>query len=224
MTIEHGIIVNGNVVPGTERVIRDSDAWWDGTTHDTRPRGRARIRTCRAHWSGGTYREGPSAGEVFVRYMNARENKEGDDLHVSVHHSISADGLIWQHADHAIACVDVGHRPAILTGVSVEVMWPGTLRQAAKLGAIGRPFVTRTWDGVRVDCVRPTDEQIEAWRWLVETVCRIHDLPKRCAPLRRMNAVEIGKFKGVCEHGNMPGTTKIDACGLLMEATGYPHA
>jgi hypothetical protein len=228
VSIAHGIVVGGRVIPGTERVIRDSSAWWDGTTHDTRPRGRARVRTCRAHWSGGTYREGPSAGEVFVRYMNARENDQGDDLHVSVHHSISGDGLIWQHLDHEIGSVDVGFRPAILDGVSIEVMWPGTLRQATRLGILGRPVVAREWDGVRVDCVRPTDAQIEAWRWLAAQICEIHGIPKRCAPQRRMTAFERARWVrsggGVEEHGSMPGTTKVDACGLLMEATGYPSA
>lgn len=224
MTIEHGIVYRGQVVPGTERVIRDSRAMWRPGTHDTRHRRGTRIRKARAHWSGGTYREGPGAGFALFRAMEARKNDQGEDLHVSVHHSISADGLIWQHLDHETASIDVGHRPAILDGVSCEVLWPGTLKQAAKLGIVGRATVVRRWDGDEIVCVLPTDEQIEAWRWLCETICRIHSIPKVCAPRRRMTALDLARFAGVCEHGNMPSTTKIDACGLLMDATGYPAA
>lgn len=225
MTLAHGIVVGGVVIPGTERVLRDPRAMWS-TSHDTRPRRGTKIRAVRGHWSAGTYREGPSAGLGLVRAMNARKNKDGDDLHVSVHHSIAADGGIWQHLDHAIGSVDVGHRPAILDGVSCEVMWPGTLRQATELKIVGRPVVARRWDGIRIDCVEPTPAQLDAWRWLVETVCAIHGIPRVCAPRRRFTPAERRQWVrgggGVEEHANMPATTKADACGILLDALGWP--
>lgn len=225
MTIEHGIVVGGHVIPNTERVIRDSNAWWSPGTHDARSRGRTPIRTVRGHWSAGTYREGEDAGREFFRIMQARKNDAGDDLHVSVHHAIDASGVVYQFLDHATASIDVGFRPAILDGVSVEVMWPGTFRQALKVGVDDPRATARVWDGQRVMCVEPTAAQLEAWRWLVATLCRIHDIPTVCAPRRRLTPVERARWVrsggGVEEHGNMPGTTKIDACGFLLDATGY---
>lgn len=224
MTIAHGIVVGGVPIPGTERVIRDSRAWWSPGTHDTRPRRGAKIRKVRGHWSAGHYRTGPGAGLSLFRAMESRKNDEGEDLHVSVHHSISADGLIWQHLDHETASIDVGHRPAILDGVSCEVMWPGTFRQAVKLDVEDPRPVARVWDGARVMCVRPTDEQLEAWRWLCDVVCKAHGIPRVVAPQHRLTAAQLARFSGVCEHGSLPDTPKIDACGLLMDATGYPAA
>jgi hypothetical protein len=38
MTIAHGILVGGTVLPGTERVLRDPRAWWREPSTDIYPR------------------------------------------------------------------------------------------------------------------------------------------------------------------------------------------
>lgn len=218
--IEHGIVVRGVVQPGTERVIRDSEAWWSAG-RETRPR-RWPVDLVCGHWTAGNCRTGPTAGRLLWRAMEARRGADGvRDLSVSIHHSISWDGLIWQHLDHEHAAVHVGHRPTIARSIGIECMWPGTAKQAARLGAEG-DVVVRRWDGARVRCMQPSDEMLEAWRWLVDALSRIHEIPRVAAPSdRRLTLPELARHRGVLEHASLPGTRKVDACGLLIEATGY---
>jgi len=230
MTIEHGIVVGGRVIPGTERVIRDGAAWWT-EGRETRPRDGATIDMLIGHWTAGPARTGPGAGRSLFRAMEGRQNAHGEDLSVSVQMSISWDGLIWQHADLATGCVHVGARPIIRRSLGVECMWPGTQAQAVRLG-VGGPAVTREIDGTRARCLMPSDALLEAWRWLADSLtgpeARASGLriPRRVLGLRR-TLYELARSEGgVGEHATLPrgSPVKIDACGLLMDATGYPSA
>jgi hypothetical protein len=222
--IERGIIIDGIVLPGTERVIRDSSAWWTAG-RETRPR-RYPIELLVGHWTAGHTREGPTAGPRLWRAMESRRAADGGDLSVSVHFSVAWDGLIWQHLDLAHAAVHVGHRPTITRSIGVECMWPGTARQAARLGAHGQTVVRRV-DGQRIECMRPSDELLESWRWLAETLAAARDsriaIPRRVAPPdRRLTLAQLAQMRGCIEHMHLPDTRKIDACGLLTESLGWP--
>lgn len=226
MTVERGIVCRGQVIPGTERVIRDSAAWWT-RGRETRPR-RWPIDLLVGHWTAGRPRAGPSSGLAVWRAMEGRTGDGGRDLSVSVHLIVGWDGLIWQTLDLAEAAVHVGHRPTIARSIGVETCWPGTASQAARLGADGIAEARRV-GGQRVRCMRPSDELLEAWRWLGETLAgpaaRAHgiEIPRRAAPAdRRLTAAELAAHRGACEHLHIPGTTKVDAGGYLVEALGWP--
>ena len=231
MTVERGIVCRGVVIPGTERVIRDPAAWWT-EGRETRPRAGAAIDMLIGHWTGGPPRTGPIAGKKLVDAMNARKSADGGDLSVSVQLSIGWDGQVWQHADLATACVHVGDRRTIRRSIGVECMWPGSARQAVRLGADGEA-ITRTIDGRRVRLLAPSDELLEAWRWLAETLTgpagRAAGLriPRTVLGLRRTLPELAASAGGVGEHATLPRASdprkvKIDCCGLLMDATGYP--
>lgn len=160
--------------------------------------------------------------------MNARKRDDGTDLSVSVHFVISWDGLIWQLLDLAEAAVHVGSRDVNARSIGAECCWPGTAQQAAKLGVEGG-VERRIIDGHRVPCLRPSDELVEAWRWLADVLTSPYareagiSIPRRCAPLqKRLSRPEMDAFRGVCEHYHTPGTKKTDAAGYLVEALGWP--
>jgi hypothetical protein len=228
MTIAHGIVVGGVPIPGTERVVRDSRAWWT-EGRETRPRAGAAVDMLIGHWTAGPARTGPGAGLSLFRAMEARTNRDGEDLSVSVQLSISWDGLVWQHADLEAGCVHVGARPIIRRSIGVECMWPGTTGQAARLAVAG-PSVRREIDGVRVSCLTPSDALLESWRWLCDALTGTEAralgvrIPRRTLGLRRTLGELARSPGGVGEHATLPrgAPVKIDACGLLMEATGYP--
>lgn len=231
--IEHGIVIGGRILPGTERVIRDSAAWWT-EGRETRPRAGARVDMLIGHWTAGPARTGPGAGGHLFRAMEARKGAEGRDLSVSVQLSISWDGLIWQHADLTVGCVHVGARPIIRRSVGVECMWPGTASKAARLGVEG-DAVVRTIDGRRARLLAPSDDLLAAWRWLTDRLTSpeaaalgVH-IPRRTLGLRRTLPWLAACGGGVGEHATLPRASnprhvKIDACGLLMDACGYPAA
>lgn len=230
MSIEHGIVVGGRVIPGTERVIRDSRAWWT-EGRETRLRAGATVDMLIGHWTAGPARTGPGAGLSLWRAMEARLNAHGEDLSVSVQLSISWDGLVFQHADLEVGCVHVGARPIIRRSIGVECMWPGTQAQASRLAVAG-PAVSREIDGGRARCLLPSDELLASWRWLADTLTgpEAHAaglrIPRRTLGLRRTLYELARSGGGVGEHATLPRgvPVKIDACGLLMDATGYPSA
>jgi hypothetical protein len=226
--IEHGIVIGGRVLPDTERVIRDSDAWWT-EGRETRPRAGARVDMLIGHWTAGHHREGPGVGLRLFRAMEARRSADGSrDLSVSVTFGHGADGTIWQFMDVLTAGVHVGARPIIRRSVSSELMWCGTAKQARRLG-IDAPTMWREIDGRRVEIVAPPDALIDSWRWLADRLTSpeaaalgVH-IPRRTLGLRRTLPWLAACGGGVGEHATLPRgeRVKIDACGLLMEATGY---
>lgn len=163
------------------------------------------------------------------RAMEARTGAGGRDLSVSVHFVVSWDGLIWQTLDLEHAAVHVGDRPTIARSIGVETCWPGTVAQARRLGLDVWLSETRRVGSHRVQCVRPGDGLVESWRWLGETLAsdaaREHgiEIPRIAAPAdRRLTTMELASHRGACEHMHIPGTTKIDAAGYLVESIGWP--
>ena len=224
--IERGIVVRGRVIRGSERVLRDSSAWWTAG-RETRPR-RWPIDLLVGHWTAGNPRTGPTAGPAVWRAMEARTGVGGRDLSVSVHFVISWDGLIWQTLDLEHAAVHVGHRPTIARSIGVETCWPGTVAQARRLGLDVWLSETRRVGSHRVQCVRPGDALVESWRWLGEVLAgeaaREHgiEIPRIAAPVdRRLTSTELASHRGACEHVHIPGSTKIDAAGYLVESLGW---
>lgn len=212
--IERGILVNGAVLPGTERVIRDPAAWWTAGERGTRPRGGRRADRLVGHWTGGHPRSGPTAGPRVVAAMRARKRPDGSPLDVGVHFVIGWDGLIWQTADLGAATVHVGHRAVNRRSVGVECCWPGTVTQAERLGVDVEHVAPGQARGQRIRCMAPSPEMLDAWRWLYDALTRAQH-PALAIPRQRGSM----ERPGAMEHADVPGT-KVDAAGLLVGALG----
>lgn len=217
MSVERGILVGGEVLPNTERVIRDSEAWWAEPSDDVYPRKGYRVDRIVGHWTAGHARTGPTAGRKLYQAMASRKRDDGEPMDVSVHFGISWDGMIWQLADLSSACIHVKRR-VNLGSIGVENMWPGTMRQAAKLGMPAAHAVIGTARGQRIECYPPSDEMIEAWRWVVHTLTHAQH-PLLAIPYQRGGMERAG----VLEHCDITGPkqTKVDAAGLLVGALGW---
>lgn len=222
--VEHGILIGDVVLPGTERVLRDSSAWWEEPSTDIYPRPRGtKINRIVGHWTGGNPHEGPSAGRKLVGAMKARRKDSNGDgritpedelMDVSVHFGVSWDGLIFQVANLTDATIHTSRR-LNLRSVGVECMWPGTVTQAQKLGMEPRPPVIGAARGGRVRCYPPSDELLEAWRWLARA------LTTASHPLLAIPFARGAEDKpGILEHCDSKVGDKVDAAGLLVGALG----
>lgn len=215
MTIERGILINGTVLPDTDRVIRDPAAWWQPGERGTHPRQGHRIDRLVGHWTGGHPRTGPLAGPKVVATMKARKRDDGSPMDVGIHFVVSWDGLIWQTCDLGACTTHVGHRQINRRSVGVETCWPGTVTQATRLGVEVESVATGRARGVPVKCLPPSAELLDAWRWLYDALTRAQH-PALTLP-RQRGSVDR---PGVLEHCDVPGTTKVDAGGLLLAALG----
>lgn len=221
--IERGIIIGDHVLPGTERVIRDPDAMWREPSDDIYPRKGYRVDRIVGHWTAGHARTGPNAGRLLYEAMLARRKDSNGDgkltpadelMDVSAHFGVSWDGLIWQLADLSSATIHVA-RKINLRSVGVECMWPGTMRQATKLGMPPAHAVIGHARGQRIECYPPSDELLEAWGWLVGALVRAKH-PLLSIPMQRGGMDRAG----ILEHMDVTGSTKIDAAGLLLAHVG----
>lgn len=237
--IEHGYLIAGEIVPGSERVVRDSDAWWSvshPSVDDRRPG--TEIGLSCGHWTAGEagVDSGDDDGPRVVRAMKARLHPTGRPLRVSVHHVIGATGTIWQTADPGrVTTVHVGRREVNRRSISTEVVSAGL---PGPLDARHRPLVRARFLGRDLGVLAFTPEQIEAWVWLSELLVRISGselgrrhgiaIPRQVpADLsRRWTCQEALSRAGTMEHFLTPRTTKIDAAGLLIGALadrGWPR-
>jgi hypothetical protein len=213
--LERGIVVNGQVLAQTDRVMREADAWWRNGERGTMPRGGLVADRLVGHWTAGNPRTGPTSGRRVVSAMKARKKPNGDPLQVAIHFVIGWDGLIWQTADLGIATVHVGNRRINACSVGVECCWPGTVENAKRLGCEVESVTIGQARGVRVRCMTPSPELLEAWRWLSDALVAAHHpaviIPRQKGTMTR---------PGVMEHCDVVGTTKVDAAGLLIAAAG----
>lgn len=228
MTLEHGLLVAGEVIAGTEFILRDSTAWWDWSVLSDRPDLRSRngtkVSLLVGHWTAGNPRTGPLAGPKVVRAMRERRRDDDGDgvidkddplMSVSVHFVIGWDGLIWQTADLSIATVHVGTN-INRRSVGVECCWPGTAEQALRLGVDG-PCETRRVRGRPIVCLKPSDALVASWARLAR-VLSTPGLAPSVVDIPRVVGRGPMPLSGAGEHWMAPGTTKVDAAGYLMDA------
>lgn len=224
MTLLRGMVLDGAVIPGTDIVLRDPNAWWSWDLPADRPDLRMRrgqkITLDGKHWTAGPSRMGERAAAKVVAAMKARlRPKTNDPMDVSVHFVISADGYIFQVADLRFGTVHMG-RAVNLRSVGTEHCWPGTEEQALALGE--RPeVVERTIGGNRVRVAVPPALMVEA----SVTLSRLLTDPDVQAATHGFLAIprvaakaSIPASGGAIEHWQYPGTTKVDCGGLLLEA------
>lgn len=222
MTVERGLVIAEKVIPGTERVLRDSSAWWNPGDPGTRKRSPL-VDLEVKHWTAGrTTRKGPAV----VRAMKGRANA-ARPIETAIHFVLQWDGQIWQAADPGLtAVVHVGWRPVYQRSVAEEHCWPGTIRRAAKLGQgdVAEHDSVQAC-GFRMEVVRPAVAMVEASIWLsgvladLEGEGGIH-IPRQVpSELGRRFTREEGRYwAGVMEHINAPTTKKLDCAGRMLGA------
>lgn len=215
-TIKTGAVFNAFVLPNTSFVIRDSRAYWG--EHGNGVRGRIDTNPAPepsiivGHWTAGAPHAGPDTARRVVRNMRSR------GIRVAIHFVIGSDGMVFQTADLADACVHVGDRDINSRSIGVEICSPGTEYQALRLG-LSPTVIPRTVAGRRVHAVAFTDAQLASWTRLCEALATAFGIPRVVPPdAERMTKAQSRKYRGAMEHLHVPGTTKVDAGGMLVDA------
>jgi hypothetical protein len=246
--IEHGIAVGGQIVQGTERVIRDLTL-----SDDARLRGRMRAywgpgefgTMARApvmdgaigHWTGGEAgaKSYEDDGPWAVSGTKLRKAKSGGPLKAAYHFVIGACApdatttTIWQSCDLTQACVHVGLRSVYRRMVGIEIVNAGLPGEG---NVRDRPELRRMVAGRMTTVLAYYPAQLAAWVWLMNVLSRSAlvrqariEIPQQvpCTrsqlPLgRRFTEAEQRAWKGAQEHFLVPGTTKLDGGTQLMEA------
>jgi hypothetical protein len=219
--MQRGLLWRGAVVPGTDWILREPEAWWSPGERGTRPRTGAPSLLV-GHWTAGRPHEGPGTAQRVVRAMRARRRDDGSPLDVGIGFVVGWDGLVYQTADLDTAAVHVGSADWNARSVGVECCWPGTITQARRLDVdldIDMQGVVRRVAGAKVIAMRPSAELVAAWVRLAETLATVLGIPRRVpSRVARMERREARAWTGAAEHLHCPGTTKVDAAGLLIEA------
>lgn len=233
MTVSRGLVIADELVPGTERILRDSDAWFAPDDHGCRPRAEL-ITVLGGHWTAGEAGLGSydDDGPRVVRGMRARTKEDGvTPLDVSIHFVIGAsaededaEALIWQTSDPGLnACCHIGDRVIGRKSIGVEVVSAG---MPGRLDLRGRPRVAVPLLGRVRTVLRFFPGQLRAWVWLAETLASLDGrggiaIPRHVPVFgasRRMTRREARRYAGALEHLHAPHTTKMDAGGLLCGA------
>lgn len=220
--IRHGLILGGQIVPGTDEVLSDSRFWVDAGHHSTRDRQGAKVELVTLHWTAGHTSHEDSAGPNTFAAMLARKRPDGSPLDCMVNFVVGWGGSIWQLADVLTACVHVGNRDVIRRSVSVEHRWPGTHKGAVRLGYDAPHRKVHVVGDRDVEIMEPSSELLAASQRLAEMLAAL-DHPRVSIPRivpttnARMTSDVMRKRAGAVEHGQMPGSTKIDCCGVLNE-------
>ena len=225
--IERGLLVGGEIVAGTEWVLRDPACWWPPGHHSTRPRAPDQVTDLLVgHWTAGHISHEDEAGPRTYRAMLARRStrRPGQPLDVAVQLVIGWGGSVWQLADLTTACVHVGDRGVIARSIGVECRWPGTRRQAEHLGIDGAWATVRV-GGQRLEVMLPSAELLASWVRVAEVIAELRGqhgiaVPRRvpAGATKRWTSAEQRAWAGAQEHAHVPGSTKIDAAGLLIGA------
>jgi hypothetical protein len=231
VTVERGLVLDGRVldVPGSEIVHRDTDAWWSWDVATDQPDLRRRLGPCRllgGHWTAGHCRTGPTTARRVVEAMKARrKDDDGDGVidkddplaDVSVGFVNGWDGVLWQTADLRWATVHMA-RGINPISVGCENTWPGTARQARKLGIAGTTEVRR-FGGRRIECLRPSPEMIRSYVELARmlTTPAIRTATGGLIAIDRVLAAPTGHRRGHLEHWQAP-SSKGDAADYLNDA------
>lgn len=215
---EQGILFGSKVLPGTDRVLRDPDAWWANGERGTVVRTVKDPTLIVGHWTAGHPHTGPDSARRVVRAMKARLRKDGSPMHVGIHFVVGWDGIIHQTANLSVGTIHV-NRDWNRRGIGVECCWPGTERQALRLGVHGAFIQAALDDGLKASVLRPPAELIDAWVWLCEALSEHLPIPRTVPEHRgRLSRWKAKRTHGAVEHLHSPSTEKVDAGCVLTDA------
>jgi hypothetical protein len=230
-TLSRGLVVAGDIVPGTDWILRDAEHFFTPGKLGTRPRA-AFTDLLIGHWTAGEAgaKRYDDDGPHVVRVMRARKRTDGSALNVGIHFVIGAcepDALyapVWQTADPGLcATTHVGRPEVNKRSIGVEVVSAG---MPGKLDLRSRPLVRTSILGRTRNVLAFFPGQLRAWTRLAEMLASLDGREGIAIPRvvpafgasRRFAHAEIGRYSGALEHLHVPGTSKIDAGGLLIGA------
>lgn len=236
--IERGLLVADEIVPGTDWITRDTDYFWTGG-RGTRPRA-SLVDLSIGHWTAGEagtrdpdgaepLTEYDDDGPRIVRVMRARVNPvTGKPLNCGITFVIGACdphelyANCWQTMDPGrFAPVQVGTGAVNRRSIGTEVVsagLPGTLDLRK------RPITRVPLLGGMKTVLKFFPGQLRTWVRLQELLASLDGrggirIPRRVPSFgatRRFTDHELAQYGGALEHVNVPGTTKIDAAGMLI--------
>lgn len=233
---ERGILIDGDVLAGTDWCLRHPDAWWARGEFGTRPRA-ARVDLLGGHWTAGEAgrRRYDDDGPFVVRVMKKRLSRKrpGQRLRVSVQFVIGACAPdaefanVWQTMDLAHdAATHVGMGRINARSIGVEVVNAGL---PGRTDIRKRPQTTLEVLGRHRTVLDFFGGQFRSWVRLANALSAACmpsgiEIPRRVPveegePLaRRFTRGELRRWTGAMEHLHMPNTTKLDAATLLIGA------
>lgn len=238
--IETGCLIENQIVPDSDWILRDPDRWWEPGDFGTTPKA-DKVTMLVGHWTAGeaggqrnSTRHGPRVYDVM---KNRKSRKTGKPLKVSVPFVIGApedpdyDGFApcWQFMDPGlVAGIHVGKRIINRKSIGVEVVsggLPGRTdsrkRPQTEIELFGKerpalmfyPAQIRTW--IRLANLLSSDS-LDGGISIPKIVAADSDGHPRTSS--RFSVKEVKAFEGSAEHWQMPGTRKVDAGGMLNEA------
>jgi hypothetical protein len=232
-----GIIVGGVVVPGTDFVQRIAGKWWNAGDFGTRSK-LPKITKLVGHWTAGEaggVKNVDGHGDRVFDVLKTRTKADGSPLACGITFVIGApkdpndDAQIWQFMDPATtAGIHVGSGVVNGGSIGVEIVSAGS---PGSLDVRKRERVTLDLLGGTVEALRFYPGQIRSWVKLanvfggknlghgIEIARKVPSL-NGTVPMtsRRFTATEAQNWSGAAEHFLVPGTTKVDAAGLLIGA------
>jgi hypothetical protein len=193
--MERGLLIDGQVIAGTERIIRDPAGWWDpktrGDQHDLVRRD-DEIDILTGHWTAGTAgtKDTEDDGPTVVYRMKQRKStkRPGQPLKCSVGFVIAADAnnavnsphgvaSIWQTMDVGgeFAGVHVGRGEINRRSIGVEIVsvgfpYTGWGKKKKPFNPRNRPVMDVPLLGRTVTVADFFPAQYEAWLWLADTL------------------------------------------------------
>lgn len=217
MTLEHGLLYHGKIIPGSEWVLRDPSAWYSPGDDDVYVRvGAPEILTY--HWTAGPRRGGLFAAQKTYRAMQARRKNNGEEMSVSAQMVLADDGQIFQLADLELCCVHAD-REFNRRGVGIEYTLPGTVARAEELDRPSDPHERRLVAGHYVDALVPSPAALATAVKFAEFMAASFGIPRITYTRRtRLNGREMREAKGAVEHFHAVSTTKVDAAGFFVDA------
>lgn len=245
MASERGLLIEDAVVPGTDRIIRDSAAWWEVGERGTIRRAPV-MDIALFHWSAGEAGlrdpDGPSGpldeydddGRRLVAAMKDRRREDGSPMSVAIQFSIGACdpdddwANCWQHCDIGrVACIHVSKlwNPR---AIGTEIISAGMPDKPGgpRFDLRNRPQIVVPLIGARRRTLAFYRGQIRTAVWLAETLAALHgrggiQIPRQVPAslaTRRLTPCEAARWRGGAEHCLSPSTTKLDAGGQIMSA------
>jgi hypothetical protein len=239
-SMPRGLLVAGDIFPGSERIIRDPEAWWHEGERGTRPRARTRDLVG-GHWTGGECgtgdpdgTEGPldqydDDGPRCVRGMKARKREDGSPMEVGIDFIIGACdpkaewANCWQTADiGAYATVHMGRGEINARCPAAEIVNAG---MPGKFDLRHRPRITRRVHGRLVEQLEYYPGQLRTWVWLCELLASLNgragiSIARRvpAAIGAKMSLDQLRKHSGEIEHLHCPPHKKVDGGTQLSQS------
>lgn len=237
---ERGLVIAGEVVPGTEWIRRGP--FFGPGDRGVRPRA-AVMKQLVGHWTAGEAGlkdpDGPGPLTEYdddaarvVAVLRGR-TIDGRPIHAGIHFVIAAcapddpEADVWQTGDPGkYALVHVGNRLVYRQSIGVEVVncgFPSYKGQNRNFR--NRPVSTVQFAGFRRDVCAFYPGQLAAWVRLAETLAALDGRAGIAIPRqvptelgRRFTPAEARRWAGALEHHLVPGTRKLDAAGQLLAA------